>query len=100
MPEVIMSFRDDWLVHVLLADLRVYSFQTEMWPEHGIEADRNRCWPAVIRSAEACALHLGARAIDTWRLDRMPADRGAMRRAVDQLARSAPNIGLRRYLRH
>lgn len=54
----VMTYHDDWMVNVLLACGEVFSFNTEMWPEHG---DGNSCWPPVIRRARHEAEMLSAR---------------------------------------
>ena len=65
-PKIVMSYHDDWIVNVLLTDGRVYSFVTEMWPEHGDapngEHDRN--WTGVVRTAERLALDCDAQFAD------------------------------------
>lgn len=61
------SYHDDWIVNVLMTDGRVYSFVTEMWPEHGDGSERN--WPHVIREAERIALDNADRLLPTWTVD-------------------------------
>lgn len=68
MAHVTMAYHDDWLVNVLLEDNRVYTFMTELWPEHGEGSN----WPSVVKRAKQEALELASRNVTTWRLPIQP----------------------------
>lgn len=67
---VIRSDHDDWMVTVLLSNGEVFSFNTEMWPEHRTLTDAD--WPRVLRCAENAALFLSANHCDPYTRTHFP----------------------------
>jgi hypothetical protein len=59
MTTAVLSYHDDWLVNVLLSNGEVFTFNTEMWPEHSTGLDLD--WLRVVRRAKEDALDLAER---------------------------------------
>jgi hypothetical protein len=97
-PKIVMSYHDDWVVNVLLSDGRVYSFVTEMWPEHGDGSDRN--WRRVVRVAERIALDYAMRNLETWRVAKMPATEPEFHAEMDAVCQRTNDADFRRYMRN
>lgn len=63
---------EDWLVHVLLNDGRVYVFQTEMWGTHYPPAldeksrEENTHWPRTLKQARLRAIACGCADTDPF----------------------------------
>lgn len=95
-----MTYHDDWLVKVLLADGRVYSFMTEMWPEHlDGEPDTETNWPCVIQRAREEALDLAERGTETWVLPHQPKTKAEFRELLDRVCMAASDAEFHRYIR-
>jgi hypothetical protein len=92
-----MTYHDDWLVNVLLSDGRVYSFITEMWPEHGTGSDAD--WPQVVARAKRDALWFADRGAETWGLDAIPETEAQFRKAMDFVCMHTSDEDFRRYTR-
>lgn len=72
-PTVVMATHDDWLVNVLLADGRFYTFNTEMWACHSINPDRHLSnMMRAVHEAKEYALELAREDAPTWGLDAIP----------------------------
>jgi hypothetical protein len=80
-PRILMAYHDDWNVNVLLSDGRVYSFVTEIWPEHGNETN----WPRAVESAKLLALWHAERNSETWALDAIPETETDFHKGMDAL---------------
>lgn len=100
---VVMVQHDDWLINVLLSDGRFYTFNTEMWPEHGCEftpdGDGPTNWPAAIRRAKQSALWYASRGIETWGLDAIPETDEQFSRAIDFVCMAADDATFHRFVR-
>lgn len=82
---VVMSFHDDWLLSVLLSDGRFYTFNTELWSQHGSDS----CWPRVEDHGRKLAMVLALQGEETWGLDAIPDTLEQFREAVNFVAMRA-----------
>ena len=86
---VALTCHDDWLVNVLMADGRVYTFNTELWPEHGdygVSDEAPDQWPDVIEAAKRRAERYAAANVRTWALNMpLPITAADFRKALDHL---------------
>jgi hypothetical protein len=99
-PRVVMSYHDDWIVNVLLSDRRVYSFVTEMWPEHyTVEGTLDHMWRRVVRIAEQRALDYAMRNLPTWSADSMPTTDAEFHAVMDAICLRTNDEDFRRFMR-
>ncbi len=87
--------QDDWLINVLLWDKRVYTFNTELWPEHGSDVN----WPRAFERAERTALSLAWEDAQTWSVPTITVDMLVLREMLDELCRATSDEDFRRFIR-
>jgi hypothetical protein len=96
------AYHDDWCVNVLLSDGRIYSFITEMWPEHGDPGPTGEDvrWAPVMRRAKYEALLLADRGARTWALDALPETDAQFHKAMDFLCMRTSDVDFHYFMRH
>ncbi len=104
MQNVQLVYHDDWLVNVLLSDGRVYTFNTELWPEHTEEtalngSTRDQDWIGVIEVAKSTAVRLAEQRADTWGLDAIPDTIEQFRKGMDLVSRYTSDQDFRKFIR-
>lgn len=88
---VVMIDHDDWL---LVSDGRIYTFNTELWSDHGTDSN----WPRVERADRRLAMQLAAEGRETWGLDAIPDTVEQFRKAFDFVAMAASDQDFRRFV--
>jgi hypothetical protein len=89
-----MTCHDDWLIHVAIGR-RVYSFNTEMWPEHGFDHD----WSAAAARAERQARQLDDIDAPTWHVQLVPMNERHLESMLDNVCRRTSDRDFRRFIR-
>jgi hypothetical protein len=103
MITVIDSYHEDWVVNLLLSNGEVFTFVTEMWPEHGFNITSDNGgdnWPAVMREAENRALFLAARHAEPFCRICLDTEREIWRTRLNDIAMEMTDVTFRRLMRH
>ncbi len=95
MLQVVCDYHDDWIVNVLLNDGRVYTFQTELWYEHGA----NTSWGPVLKKAREDALALAESGADSFCRVTGYQNLKTLRAAVNSAAEKLNDADFRRLIR-